>query len=407
MKSQANKTRTTLLMVINNEVVSYLKSKTTIKINGQSPTEQLQSFGKYEIIITNPIITSLGSKDNKKTTVRRGISNNFNDIIKEFSDETSNVKDELDSYINNINKRKILFSKNKLKNQLNCKSPNRNIYNIQHQHSNMSNDDNLNINNNVNTIENNIPLTKKELLHNTMKQAMVTLKTITNNIKNIRYRHNEKKQSLKVKEQLNESPDPQKSTSSITSNESSTSLKKQRNKNNIPHTPKSKHKNASISPSLFTSQHSTTKASIINQKNIKANSSTEISQLKQSFHKKNTYNAKAKGNSEFKIDLIQSASDLFEDDDDDDDDDDQGNKIVKAPIYAFAQKETISDMNVFCYSPNKKLNMFRENTDVNKKQFKKSKTNVEKRLKEAKKNKLMDHLIALCPKKINDNSESD
>ena len=316
------------------------------------------------------------------------------------------MKDELDSYINNINKRKILFSKNKLKNQLNCKSPNRNIYNIQHQHSNMSNDDNLNINNNVNNIENNIPLTKKELLHNTMKQAMVTLKTITNNIKNIRYRNNEKKQSLKVKEQLNESPDPQKSTSSITSNESSTSLKKQRNKNNIPHTPKSKHKNASISPSLFTSQHSTTKASIINQKNIKANSSTEISQLKQSFHKKNTYNARAKGNSEFKIDLIQSASDLFGDDDNDDDDD-QENKIVKAPIYAFAQKETISDMNVFCHSPNKKLNMFRENNDVNKKQFKKSKTNVEKRLKEAKKLKIIDHLIALCPKKVNDSSESD
>ena len=64
-------------------------------------------------------------------------------------------------------------------------------------------------------------------------------------------------------------------------------------------------------------------------------------------------------------------------------------------------------MNVFCHSPNKKLNMFRENNDVNKKQFKKSKTNVEKRLKEAKENKIMDHLIALCPKKINDSSESD
>ena len=129
MKSQANKTRTALLMVINNEVVSYLKSKTSIKINGQSPTEQLQSYGKYEIIITNPIITGLGSKDNKKTTVRRGISNNFNDIIKEFSDETSNVKEELDSYINNIDKRKILFSKNKLQSHLNCKSPHKNIYN--------------------------------------------------------------------------------------------------------------------------------------------------------------------------------------------------------------------------------------------------------------------------------------
>lgn len=359
MQIRANKTRTTLLMLCHNEVVSYLKSNPSFKINSQTPNQHLQSFNTFHITFDNPITTSMCSKDNTKTTIRRGISKDFAYIVKELN-ESACEKDELDTYINDLQGRKVLFSKHKLQS---CEQMRRDEC---------------------------VLMNRKDEIHYVMKNAIVMLKRMANNFK-----------KKKICNEMSiESPQYRKSISSITSNESSTSLPKKRQYSNKPYTPKYKHKTANISPLCFGNKNTNN----ISHNDSKENSFNDTVKVKRSFHKKKTFNSKVKCSSEFKIDLIEQSTDTGSTPYKESIVNGKGSISGNIPLY---MKCNMLDVPLCQYSPDKKMNVFRENSDLSKKQYKKSKTNVMKLLKQGKKSKFIDQLIALYPSKSNDSSISD
>ena len=111
---KANQVRTTLLTYINKESNSYLRNKCTMKINSRTSQEILSQFETYEVQITHSVITCTSSRSTVK--INKMISRKNSTKI-----EDGNVSDEIplcpeiNLYINEIEQRKVLFSKKKLK----------------------------------------------------------------------------------------------------------------------------------------------------------------------------------------------------------------------------------------------------------------------------------------------------
>ena len=108
---KANKARTTLLTYINKESNSYLRNKCTMKINSRTSQEILSQFETYEVQITHSVITCTSSRKINKMISRKNSTKiedgNVNDEIP--------ICPEINLYINEIEQRKVLFSKKKLK----------------------------------------------------------------------------------------------------------------------------------------------------------------------------------------------------------------------------------------------------------------------------------------------------
>lgn len=138
-KEEANKTRTKLLTIINKESTLYLKTRSSMKINSKTSEEILSQFDNYEITINHCVITGIPSRSTHTKKVKR--MNSLRPTMEEDIDEQ--YTSEMNHYIDEIDDRKVLFSKNKLK-KYSSNSPcprvtqhkkrrKRNNYGIQHQ----------------------------------------------------------------------------------------------------------------------------------------------------------------------------------------------------------------------------------------------------------------------------------
>ena len=106
--SRSNITRTYLLSYINNESIRYIKERSQSKVNGETAKEIASKYETFEVVIDSPLY--VGIKNGKiKTTLQM-----------EIEDECTILK--VSEYINDLTKRKILFSKYKIKN-IEDKSP--------------------------------------------------------------------------------------------------------------------------------------------------------------------------------------------------------------------------------------------------------------------------------------------
>ena len=100
--SRSNITRTYLLSYINNESIRYIKERSQSKVNGETAKEIASKYETFEVVIDSPLY--VGIKNGKiKTTLQM-----------EIEDECTILK--VSEYINDLTKRKILFSKYKIKN---------------------------------------------------------------------------------------------------------------------------------------------------------------------------------------------------------------------------------------------------------------------------------------------------
>lgn len=370
MKSKANKTRTILLKLTHNEIAKYLKTHNTSKINGQTPHQRLELFDKYEIQINNPIITGTSTKHNSRILLRRGSSNNTfnNELISKLPDgPSSNGKEEIYTYINKLDERKILFSKKKLhNNDVNTFIDSDNIFHSTENDSN-SNDIKLSFKNIKTDFTKTFEQNNKQ--HQLAKKGMIVLKKIITNIKNIHIKNKDKRRSNKLIKVCIESPDHSKNTSSFSSTECSKSLSQ---RNDI---------NTSISPVKLTS--------IQNSNNINSTqSSMELAKITRTYKKKNTVILKPKFQSSFKIDLIRF------------DNEQRINGIEQDEMF-FTKKNTtkqickITDTSeeiLIQINPNIKRNTFRANSENRQNFFKKSKTSITKKSHFSKQSKLIEHL---------------
>lgn len=111
---KANQTRTMLLTYINKESNCYLRNKCNMKINSRTSKEILSQFEAYEIQINYAVITctSMRSTVQINTMISRKNSTKIEDD--NISDEVT-LASEIKNYIEEIDKRKVLFSKKKLK----------------------------------------------------------------------------------------------------------------------------------------------------------------------------------------------------------------------------------------------------------------------------------------------------
>lgn len=110
-KKEANRFRSKLLTIINKESTFYLKAHSSMKINSKTSEEMLSKFDNYEITINHCVITGIPSRSTHTKKVKR--MNSLRPTMEEDVDE-QNIS-EMNHYIDEIDDRKVLFSKNKLK----------------------------------------------------------------------------------------------------------------------------------------------------------------------------------------------------------------------------------------------------------------------------------------------------
>ena len=388
MKSKANQTRTILLKSTHNEIVKYLKTHNTCKINGQTPHQRFELFDKYEIQIDNPIITGIGIKHKSKMLLRKGISNNnFNELISKLPDgPSSNGKEELDTYINKLDERKILFSKKKLHNS----DDNTVIDSSNTFHSTNNDSNNKDIVFSFKDIKRDFTITcnQDNKQHQLAKKGMLVLKRIVTSIKNTHMKNKDKRRSNKLVKVFIESPDHSKNTSSFSSTECSKSLSQKNENINM---------NSCISPLKL--------AVVQNSNNINnAYSSFALDKIKRTYKKKNTFMLKTKIQSDFKIDLIR-----FDNEQGVNHIEQEGIFLTKTnqtkPICVFGTNNDISEEILIQISQDGKRNTSRASSEHKQKVFKKSKTNIVKKSYFLKQSKLMEHLSNLYLNQINDSSE--
>ena len=111
--TKANFTRTLLLSMINEESMQYIKIKSKSKINGKNANEIISTFGSYEIQIDNPLIVGTPRRSGRVRTKKK-----MNSIEKKEEEDTEfeyETPSDINNYVSGLKRRKVLFSKNKLK----------------------------------------------------------------------------------------------------------------------------------------------------------------------------------------------------------------------------------------------------------------------------------------------------
>ena len=105
----ANETRARLLDMINNESMWYIQMRSESRINGETAKEISSKYEIYEIVIDGPLYVGVtGRGVSIKTTLHMSTIDN---------DECPIIKtSDINNYINGLTKRKVLFSKYKIKN---------------------------------------------------------------------------------------------------------------------------------------------------------------------------------------------------------------------------------------------------------------------------------------------------
>lgn len=116
----ANKTRSTLLTIISKESNTYIRNKCRMKINSKTTQEILSQFEIYEVKIDHSVITGIASRSTHTLNTFKQMN-----LTSRFDDDSLEVTSELNHYINQIQERKVLFSKKKLK-----KQPHNNVNNM-------------------------------------------------------------------------------------------------------------------------------------------------------------------------------------------------------------------------------------------------------------------------------------
>lgn len=112
-KKRANKTRTILLKFINKEALNILKNPLQMKINHQTPKEILSKYDLIEVKINHPIITGTPIHSGHIKTLKK--YNSINNLMEEEYDDFT-AGNEINLFLSLIHEKKVLFSKNKLKN---------------------------------------------------------------------------------------------------------------------------------------------------------------------------------------------------------------------------------------------------------------------------------------------------
>lgn len=106
----ANKTRSTLLTIISKESTAYIRNKCRMKINSKTTQEILSQFEIYEVKIDHSVITGIASRSTHTLNTFKQMN-----LTSRFDEDSLEVTSELNHYINQIQERKVLFSKKKLK----------------------------------------------------------------------------------------------------------------------------------------------------------------------------------------------------------------------------------------------------------------------------------------------------
>ena len=163
-QKKANKARTNLLTFISKESFLYLRNNCSMKINSKTTEEILSQFESFEVQINHSPVTGITTRSThaiSSFTQRTSITSlKFDED--NISDEIT-ICSELSNYVDEMDNRKVLFSKNKLKRHYNMSGA-----------SSGKKEKQIKIKDNYNNKKSNIDV---------IKNGMLTLRRILNRIK--------------------------------------------------------------------------------------------------------------------------------------------------------------------------------------------------------------------------------